>query len=95
MAPAQGQSPFSGLITLLIMVAIFYFLLIAPVRRRQKHHDAMLEALKHGDKVVTSGGIYGTIVGIDGDRLRVKIADQVKIEVARSGIAGLAESDES
>ena len=95
MAPAPGQSPFSGLITLLIMVAIFYFLLIAPVRRRQKQHDAMLGALKHGDKVVTSGGIYGTIVGIDGDRLRVRIADQVKVEIARSGVAGLVETDET
>jgi preprotein translocase subunit YajC len=74
---------------MVIVMGIFYFLLILPQQRRQKQLKAMLAALKTGDKVVTSGGIYGTIAGIDGDTNTVilKVADQVKIRVARSAIA--------
>ncbi len=91
MAPVPGQSPLAGMIPVLLMVLIFYFLLIAPVRRRQKQHDEMLRALKPGDKVVTSGGIFGTVVGIQDDRVRLKIADQVKIDVTKESISGLAQ----
>lgn len=86
---AQG-SPFSlgsPLIMMIVVMGIFYVLLILPQQRRQKQLRSMLEALKNGDKVVTSGGIYGTINGIDGDTVILKIADQVKIRVARSAIA--------
>jgi len=92
MAPAEGQSPIAGLIPVLLMVAIFYFLLIAPVRKRQKQHDALLGNLKNGDRVVTSGGIIGTVVGIQEDRLRLKIADQVKIEVTKQSVSGLVDN---
>lgn len=91
LAPAEGQSPIAGLIPVLLMVAIFYFLLIAPVRKRQKQHDALLENLKNGDKVVTSGGIIGTVVGIQDDRLRLRIADQVKIEITKQSVSGLVD----
>lgn len=91
LAPAEGQSPIAGLIPVLLMVAIFYFLLIAPVRKRQKQHDALLENLKNGDKVVTSGGIIGTVVGIQDDRLRLKIADQVKVEITKQSVSGLVD----
>ena len=89
-APMQGQSPWAGLVPILLLLPIFYFLLIAPVRRRQREHDAMIAALKHGDKVVTSGGIYGTVVGIQEDRIRLKIAEQVKIEVTKPSVSSLA-----
>ena len=82
--------PALALIPVLIMVGIFYLLLIAPMRKRQKQHDEMLRNLKHGDKVVTNGGVFGTVVGIEEDRVRLKIADQVKIEVQKQGIASLA-----
>ena len=88
---AQGQSS-NGLLTfapLLIIMVIFYVLLILPAQRRQKKTQAMLNALKSGDKVLTNGGMYGTIVGIDNDAVQLRIADQVKIKVARSAIAGL------
>jgi preprotein translocase subunit YajC len=95
---AQGQGP-SGLMLLapwLLIMVIFYVLLILPQQRRQKKATAMLSALKSGDKVITSGGIYGTIVGLEGDAVQLRIADQVKIKVARSAIAGLQpESKES
>jgi preprotein translocase subunit YajC len=92
---AQGQST-GGLLTfapLLIIMVIFYVLLILPAQRRQKKTQAMLNALKTGDKVLTNGGIYGTIVGIENDAVQLRIADQVKIKVARSAIAGLQAED--
>jgi preprotein translocase subunit YajC len=70
-------------------MVIFYVLLILPAQRRQKKTAEMLGALKAGDKVVTNGGIYGTIVGLEGDAVQLRIADQVKIKVARSAIAAL------
>jgi preprotein translocase subunit YajC len=87
------QSPAgNGLIAFLplaIIMVIFYVLLILPAQRRQKKTQAMLTELKTGDKVVTSGGLYGTIVALDGDSIQLRIADQVKVKVARSAVAGL------
>jgi preprotein translocase subunit YajC len=96
---AQAQSPggmLGGLLPILLILVIFYFLLILPAQRRQKKTQEMLRSLKPGDKVITSGGIYGTIVGIEGDTVQLRIAEQIKIKVARSAIAGLQpESKES
>ena len=94
-----AQSPAgNGLIAFLplaIIMVIFYVLLILPAQRRQKKTQAMLSELKTGDKVVTTGGLYGTIVALDGDAIQLRIADQVKVKVARSAVAGLqAESKE-
>ena len=87
------QSPAgNGLIAFLplaIIMVIFYVLLILPAQRRQKKTQAMLTELKTGDKVVTSGGLYGTIVALDGDSIQLRIADQVKVKVSRSAVAGL------
>ena len=94
-APGQpgGLSLFLPLI--LIMV-VFYFLMILPQQRRQKKVAEMLRNLKAGDKVVTNGGIYGTIVGLEDEAVQLRIAEQVKIKVARSAIAAIqAESKES
>ena len=93
MAPAsQGQSPRTAMLPVLFLVLIFYFLLIAPVRKRQKQHDAMVSNLKTGDRVITNGGIYGTVVGIREDRLQIKVADQVKLEVTKASISSLADA---
>ncbi len=86
---AQGQSAWGSFVPLLIMLGIFYFLLIAPMRKRQKQQNQMIKDLKPGDPVLTVGGIYGTIVGIKDDRLTLRIADQVKVNVAKSSISGL------
>ena len=87
------QSPAgNGLIAFLplaIIMVIFYVLLILPAQRRQKKTQAMLNELKTGDKVVTNGGLYGTIVALDGDSIQLRIADQVKVKVARSAVSGL------
>jgi preprotein translocase subunit YajC len=77
----------SPLVMMVIVMGIFDVMLIVPQQRQRKKTQAMLAALKNGDKVVTSGGIYGTVNGIDGDTVILKIADQVKIRILRSAIA--------
>ena len=91
-AQAGAAGAWGSLVPLAVMLGIFYFLLIAPMRKRQKQQDQMIANLKNGDHVVTAGGIYGTIVGIKDDRLTLRIADQVKIETTKASISGLDDS---
>tara|TARA_Y100000590_G_scaffold349779_1_gene401414 strand:+ start:267 stop:551 length:285 start_codon:yes stop_codon:yes gene_type:complete len=83
-------------IPLILIFVIFYFFLIRPQQKKVKDHKAMVESLKRGDKVVTSGGIVGTIERvIDNEKVEVKISDNVNVEVIRStGIQGLINSTE-
>ena len=80
---------------MIIVMGIFYVMLILPQQRQRKKTQAMLAALKNGDKVVTTGGIYGTVSGIDGDTVILKIADQVKIRIARSAIAQVEATEDA
>jgi preprotein translocase subunit YajC len=90
---AQTASPTSLLaspiVMMVIVMGIFYVLLILPQQKQQKHIREMRSALKNGDKVITSGGIYGTIVGLEDDAVQLRIADQVKVKVSRSAIASV------
>ena len=83
-------------IPLILIFVIFYFFLIRPQQKKVKEHKAMVQALKRGDKVITSGGITGTVERIiDNDKVEVKIAENVKVEIIRStGIQGLLNSTE-
>lgn len=72
---------------IIVVMAIFYVMLFLPQQRQRKKTQAMLAALKTGDKVVTNSGIYGVINGFDGETVILKIAEQVKIRIARSAIA--------
>jgi preprotein translocase subunit YajC len=87
-----GGGAFVSLFPLLLIFVIFYFLIIRPQQRKQrqaqKEREEMLNALKTGDKVVTSGGIYGTIVAVKDTTVQLRIAQSVSIEVLRSAIAG-------
>ncbi len=87
-----GGGPGGGLtafIPLLLMFAVFYFLLIRPQQKKQRELREMLDSLKTGDQIVTSGGLYGTIIGFGEDnRVKVKIAENVKVDIARSAISG-------
>ena len=78
-------------IPLILIFVIFYFFLIRPQQRKVKEHKAMVEGLKRGDKVITSGGITGTIERIiDNDKVEVEIAENVKVEIVKAtGIQGL------
>ena len=88
-AQSQATSGLLSFLPLVIIMVIFYVLLILPAQRRQKATQAMLSAIKNGDKVVTSGGLYGTIVGLEGETVQLRIADQVKVKVARTAIASV------
>src|SRR5580658_11208176 len=89
MAQAMGGSALVQFAPLVIIMGIFYVLLILPAQRRQKKTQEMINALKNGDKVVTTGGLLGTIVGIEGDSIQLRIADQVKVKILRSAVASL------
>jgi preprotein translocase subunit YajC len=86
---APGLGGLATFLPLVIIMVIFYVLLIMPAQRRQKKTQAMLAALKNGDKVITNGGVFGTIVGLEDDAIQLRIADQVRVKVLRSAIAGL------
>ncbi len=73
----------------ILIFIIFWVLLIAPARRRQKAHQKMLEELKRGDKVVTNGGLHGEVAGIEGGVVFLKISDNVKVRLSKSAVAGL------
>lgn len=93
---ASQAGSISLFLPLILVMVIFYVLMIMPAQRRQKKVALMLKNLKNGDKVITNGGIYGTIVGLEDDAVQLRIADQVKIKLARSAIVGLqAEQKES
>jgi preprotein translocase subunit YajC len=93
-----GGGMFGLLIPMLMVFVLFYFLIIIPQRKRQRAIDQMLNELKPGDKVVTNGGIYGTIVSLNDDKrkLVLKISENpvVRVEIARSSISGLQEAPE-
>lgn len=91
MAPpsdGSGSNPFMGLVPLVFIMFIFYFLVIRPQQRRQKDHENMVKSLSRGDRVLTNGGMYATIVDVKDDLLVVTIAEGVKIEMAKNAIAG-------
>lgn len=85
---SSGQAVVQMLPILLIFV-VFYFLLIVPQQRQRKKTQEMLSNLKSGDRVVTSGGVYGTITGFRENVVQLQIASQIKIDVSRTAITGL------
>lgn len=89
-AGGQQGSSWMTLLPLVAMFAIFYFLLIRPQQKKAKQHKEMLGNLRKGDKVLTSGGIFGVITGLDEQVVVMEIAPQVKIKVNRANVAGVA-----
>jgi preprotein translocase subunit YajC len=79
---------------LIFILAIFYLIVFLPARRRQKKVQEMIDNLQSGDKVITSGGIYGTIVGFKNDRVQLRVAENVKIEMSRNAVAALQKPEE-
>ena len=92
----MSESGFAQLIHLILIFVIFYFFLIRPQQKKVQEHKAMVESLKKGDKIVTSGGITGTISRVvDNDKIEVEIADNVTVEVIRgTGVQSLMNSQE-
>jgi preprotein translocase subunit YajC len=87
--PGAGGALAQFLLLFAPLFLIWYFLVILPQQRNRKKTQAMLSSLKTGDRVMTSGGIYGLITGFRGDIVQVQIANQVKVDIARTAITGL------
>ena len=87
-APGQGANPLIQLIPFALVLAIFYFIILLPMKRRQKKVQEFLSALKVGDKVVTSGGIFGAITKLNEQSVQLQIAQNVRVDVSRNAIVG-------
>jgi len=100
LAYAMGNQAASGqggqimaFLPLILLFAVFYFLLIRPQQKRAKTHKTFMENLKKGDKVVTSGGLYGTITGVTDDAVTIEIAEKVRVRILKSAVADYAKGE--
>lgn len=82
----SGGSPMSLIFMIIAIFAVMYFLMIRPQQRQKKQHQDLLSKISKGDKIVTAGGLHGTIAGVKDNTVIVKIADNVKVEVSRASI---------
>ena len=88
--PPNGEpNPWPQLVRMGLIFAILYFILILPMRQKQRKVEEMVKGLKAGDKVIVSPGIFGTIVGVEDDAFQVRIDEKTRIKVLRSAVAGL------
>ncbi|MDD2558917.1 MAG: preprotein translocase subunit YajC [Desulfuromonadaceae bacterium] len=82
-----GQQGYEGMIMLVLMFAIFYFLLIRPQQKRAKQHRKLIESLKSGDNVITAGGIHGKIVTVQDDVITLEVDKGIKLKVNRTSVS--------
>ncbi|MBV8866020.1 MAG: preprotein translocase subunit YajC [Acidobacteriaceae bacterium] len=95
-AAATPSSFLTGILPIVLMIAIFYFLVFMPMRRQQRNTKEMIKALQSGQTVVTSGGLVGTIVAVNDDTLILRIKpDNLKLQVARSAVTSVVSSDDA
>ncbi|MGZ9584763.1 preprotein translocase subunit YajC [Paenibacillus marinisediminis] len=93
--PAPTGNIFTMLLPFVLMIAVFYFLLIRPQQKKQKQRNAMLSAIKKGDKVITIGGLHGTILELTEDTVILRVNDVTKLTFDRSSISHVTSSEES
>ncbi len=86
---------FGAFVPLILMFAIFYFLLIRPQQKKAKLHREMVSTLKKGDRVVSSGGLHGLVTGITDTVITMEVAPKVRVKVSRGSIAGVAQKEGS
>ncbi len=84
----SGGSPLIQLLPFVLVLAIFYFIILLPMKRKQKKVQEFLDALKVGDKIVTTSGLYGLIMKLNDRTVQLQIADKVRVEVARNAVGG-------
>jgi preprotein translocase subunit YajC len=87
-AAPDGGNPWLSFIPFVLVLAIFYFVILLPMKRKQAKVQAFLDSLKVGDRVVTTGGIYGQVMKLGEQTVQLQIADKVRIEVAKAAIGG-------
>ena len=92
-APVDGSSPWLQFVPFVLVIAIFYFIILMPMKKKQAKVTKFLAALKVGDKVITTGGIHGQITRLGDVSVQMQIADKVRIEVAKAAIGGLQGQD--
>jgi preprotein translocase subunit YajC len=83
-----------GYVFILVLLLLMWFLLIRPQRRRQLEQQQLINTLEVGREIVTAGGLYGTVTAIEGDEVRLQIADGVEVRVAKRAVAGIIPSEE-
>ncbi|MCB4792717.1 MAG: preprotein translocase subunit YajC [Elusimicrobia bacterium] len=93
-AAQSPQSALGSFFPLIVIFIIFYFLLIRPQQKKAKEHQAMLNALKKDDKVITSGGMYGVVSSVKGEIVELKIAEGVKVNMTKSSITTIITHDQ-
>ena len=87
-APPEGGSAWLQFVPFALVLAIFYFIILMPMKRKQQKVQDFLESLKVGDRVVTTGGIYGQVTRLGDQSVQLQIADKVRIDVAKAAIGG-------
>jgi len=87
-ATAEGASPLVQVIPFVLILAIFYFVILLPGKKKQQKVQEFLENLKENDRIITTSGIYGQIARINGDKVQLQIADKVRIDVSKAAIGG-------
>ena len=85
----SGGSPWLQLVPFVLVLGIFYFIILLPMRKKQQKVQDFLESLKVGDKVITTGGIHGQVTKISGDVVQLQIAQNVRIDVSKAAVGGL------
>jgi preprotein translocase subunit YajC len=88
-----GAAAIANFLPIIAIGLVFYFLVIAPANKQRKKQQQMLSTLKKGDQVLTTGGIYGTIQGVEPEAVYLRIADNVRVKVARSAISGVVSGE--
>ena len=91
-AASGGSGGFASFIPLILMFVIFYFLLIRPQQKKTKEHKQMIDNLKTGDRIITSGGLHGRITGVSETALTVEIAEKVRVKVARGSVSEMMQA---
>ncbi len=84
-----GGSIFSALVPILLVFLIFYFMILRPQKKKQKERESLLSNIQKGDKIVTAGGMHGTVIGIEEKTVLVQISDDVKVKFERSAISSI------
>ncbi len=92
---APGGFPIQVFAEMILIFGAFYFLLIAPQKKKQKEHDKLITTLQSGDEIVTTGGIYGVITNVKEDRFVVRVADSTKIEIGKAFVQSVTKKQET
>ncbi len=91
----NGGSMFSTLIMFALIILIFYFMILRPQQKRQKEREKLLSGVDKGDKIVTVGGLHGTVIGLEEKTVLIQIADNVKVKIEKSAISSVVRSGEN